>query len=64
MTRVPIATPDAPPPAGSYSQAMRAGAMVYIPGQTPRWLDGHRLTGAPFTAFDVEIDAILFDPKV
>ena len=125
--RVPVTTPDAPPLVGSYSQATRAGAMVYISGQTPRTIDGQRLTGAsfaeqatraldnlhavaraaglslhdavkvnvylrwpedaaafdalyrpyvaepyparsltisPFTAFDVEIDAILLDPKV
>lgn len=48
MTRVPIITENAPPPAGSYNQAMRAGGMVYISGQTPRSLDGQRLTGAPF----------------
>ncbi|MBC7738356.1 MAG: RidA family protein [Candidatus Saccharibacteria bacterium] len=127
MTRLAVVTKDAPPPAGSYSQAMRSGAMVYISGQTPRNIDGQRLTGAsfaeqatraldnpdavaraaglslrdaikvnvylrrpedaaafdalyrpyvaephparsltisPFTAFDVEIDAILLDPKV
>ncbi|MEP6989651.1 MAG: RidA family protein [bacterium] len=31
-----IALPDAPPPRGPYSPAIRAGGFVFISGQTPR----------------------------
>jgi 2-iminobutanoate/2-iminopropanoate deaminase len=44
-----ISTASAPPPAGTYSQAVRGdGPLVFISGQTPRLLDGSRLIGAPF----------------
>lgn len=35
MTRQIISTPDAPAAIGTYSQAVRAGSMVYISGQIP-----------------------------
>ncbi len=43
-----VATPDAPAPAGTYSQAVTAGGFVFISGQTPRLPDGTRLTRSPF----------------
>lgn len=46
-----IATTNAPPPAGTYSQAVAAkGEMVFISGQTPRGADGARLQNADFRA--------------
>jgi 2-iminobutanoate/2-iminopropanoate deaminase len=35
MTRSPIHTPNAAPPAGPYSQAIRAGDLLFISGQLP-----------------------------
>ena len=32
----PIVIPDAPPPNGPYSPAVRAGDFIYVSGQTPR----------------------------
>lgn len=43
-----IATEDAPPPAGHYSQAVRAGAHLYISGQLPIRADGSRPVDAGF----------------
>jgi reactive intermediate/imine deaminase len=43
-----ITTADAPPPAGTYSQAVCAGGLVHVAGQTPRLPDGTRLGDAPF----------------
>lgn len=34
MPREIISSPDAPPPAGPYSSAVRAGNLVYLSGQT------------------------------
>jgi 2-iminobutanoate/2-iminopropanoate deaminase len=49
MSRGAVVTSAAPPPAGTYSQAIRSnGPLVFISGQTPRGLDGQRLVGAPF----------------
>ena len=31
-----VSLPDAPPPKGPYSPAVRAGGFVYVSGQTPR----------------------------
>jgi 2-iminobutanoate/2-iminopropanoate deaminase len=42
-------TDAAPPPAGAYSQAIRAGDTLYISGQTPRSPDGRRRGDEPFT---------------
>ncbi|GGF50485.1 enamine deaminase RidA [Azorhizobium oxalatiphilum] len=45
----PIVTPSAPPPAGTYSQAMEAsGTFLFLSGQTPRLPDGTRLKDRPF----------------
>src|SRR5699024_10516381 len=41
-------TPEAPSPAGSYSQAVAAGDILYISGQTPRYSDGTRCTDESF----------------
>lgn len=46
----------APPPAGSYSQAIVAGGLVFLSGQTPRTPDGTRLSDAPF---DVQARQVL-----
>lgn len=35
MTKAAIATPDAPGAIGPYSQAVRAGGMVFVSGQIP-----------------------------
>lgn len=43
-----ITTDSAPPPAGTYSQAIRAGGLLFVAGQTPRRPDGVRLNDAPF----------------
>jgi 2-iminobutanoate/2-iminopropanoate deaminase len=43
-----VSTSDAPPPAGTYSQAVIAGGFVFVSGQTPRLPDGTRLAGSPF----------------
>jgi 2-iminobutanoate/2-iminopropanoate deaminase len=49
MTKSAVVTSVAPPPAGTYSQAIRSnGPLVFISGQTPRAPDGKRLIGAPF----------------
>jgi 2-iminobutanoate/2-iminopropanoate deaminase len=32
----PVSLPDAPPPKGPYSPAVRAGPFVFVSGQTPR----------------------------
>lgn len=46
--RKSIQTTDAPPPAGTYSQAIEHNGLVYISGQTGRHPDGTRATGEPF----------------
>lgn len=44
-----VQTDAAPPPAGTYSQAVAArGEMIFVAGQTPRRPDGSRLGSAPF----------------
>jgi reactive intermediate/imine deaminase len=43
-----VSTTGAPPPAGAYSQAVIAGGLVHIAGQTPRLPDGTRINDAPF----------------
>jgi 2-iminobutanoate/2-iminopropanoate deaminase len=48
LPRSAIRTAAAPPPAGTYSQAVLAGGTLYISGQTPRRPDGSRCTGEPF----------------
>lgn len=54
--RLPAHTDDAPPPAGPYSQAIVAGGLVFLAGQTPRRPDGTRLTDAPV---DVQVRQVL-----
>jgi 2-iminobutanoate/2-iminopropanoate deaminase len=48
LPRSAIRTSAAPPPAGTYSQAVLAGSTLYISGQTPRRTDGCRCTDEPF----------------
>lgn len=49
--RKPVFTKYAPPPAGTYSQAVVArGDFVFISGQTPRRADGVRLGKVDFRA--------------
>ena len=40
MPRTAASTPDAPPPAGPYSQAVRAGSFVLCAGQSGHAADG------------------------
>ena len=48
MSKKIIATDAAPPPAGTYSQAVLVdGPLLFISGQTPRRVDGTRLINAP-----------------
>lgn len=44
-----ISTTTAPPPAGTYSQAIRAHGLLFVAGQTPRLPDGTRLNDETFT---------------
>lgn len=46
MRRDEITTERAPAPAGTYSQAIAAGGLLWIAGQTPRAPDGTRITGS------------------
>jgi 2-iminobutanoate/2-iminopropanoate deaminase len=50
MTTQPssVRTEGAPPPAGPYSQAIRAGDFVFLAGQVPRTPEGERLGARPF----------------
>jgi 2-iminobutanoate/2-iminopropanoate deaminase len=41
----PVTLRNAPPPKGPYSPAVRAGAFVYVSGQTPRNLISGELVG-------------------
>lgn len=43
-----VRSPAAPPPAGSYSQGIVAGGLLFVAGQTPRLPDGRRLESEPF----------------
>ena len=45
--REAVRTEDAPPPAGPYSQAIVAGGLVFLAGQTPREPTGERLLDHP-----------------
>ncbi|KWX00578.1 hypothetical protein TH66_15885 [Carbonactinospora thermoautotrophica] len=48
--RTTVYTAQAPAPAGHYSQAVVAGGLVFLAGQTPRRPDGSRLDpAAPMT---------------
>ncbi|MFJ5675596.1 RidA family protein [Streptomyces sp. NPDC093097] len=46
--RIALRTAAAPTPAGTYSQAVRAGDLVFLSGQTPRHPSGERMTTEPF----------------
>lgn len=46
--RSQVTTPEAPPPAGHYSQGLVHNGLVWVAGQTPRLPDGRRLGGEPF----------------
>ena len=50
-TRQAWTTSEAPQPVGSYSQAISAGGMLFISGQTPRHADG---TPGHETPFEVQ----------
>jgi 2-iminobutanoate/2-iminopropanoate deaminase len=41
----PVTVPDAPPPKGAYSPAVRAGDFVFVSGQVPRDLRTGELLG-------------------
>ncbi len=44
--RIPFQTPDAPQPAGPYSQAIRSGGLLFLAGQGPFRPDGSKVEGA------------------
>lgn len=43
MPKEPISTDQAPPPGGPYSQAIRAGGLVFLAGQGPFDADGNQV---------------------
>jgi len=45
VSKEQIMTEDAPPPGGSYSQAIRSGEFLFISGQTPRNLSREIVDG-------------------
>lgn len=47
-SRRAVSTPNAPPPAGTYSQAVVANGFIFLSGQTPRLPDGTRVGDRPF----------------
>ena len=53
---VEVTTEGAPAPAGPYSQAVIAGGLVYLAGQTPRTPAGQRLLGRPL---EVQVRQVL-----
>ena len=54
MLRTTIATPDAPGAIGPYSQAMRAGQLVFLSGQIPLDPESGELVGADDVAEQTE----------
>lgn len=48
MSKQAFNSPDTPPPAGTYSVAIRADSFVFLSGQTPRDRDNVRHGSAPF----------------
>jgi enamine deaminase RidA (YjgF/YER057c/UK114 family) len=48
MERQAFGDPSLPPPAGTYSAAIKAGAFVFLAGQTPRDRDNVRHGDKPF----------------
>lgn len=47
MPKEPVSSERAPPPGGAYSQAISAGAFVFLAGQGPFRTDGSKVEG-PF----------------
>jgi 2-iminobutanoate/2-iminopropanoate deaminase len=45
-----VRSDGAPTPTGTYSQGIACGSLVFLSGQTPRDLDGHRLSHLSFEA--------------
>lgn len=50
MTIVAVSTDQAPKPNGTYNQAVACGNLVFLSGQTPRDLEGNRLSHLKFDA--------------
>jgi 2-iminobutanoate/2-iminopropanoate deaminase len=50
MTIVAVSTDQAPKPNGTYSQAVGCENLVFVSGQTPRDLEGNRLSHLAFGA--------------
>jgi 2-iminobutanoate/2-iminopropanoate deaminase len=50
MTIVAVNTGEAPQPNGTYNQAVGCGNLVFLSGQTPRDLEGNRLSQLSFAA--------------
>jgi len=50
MTIVAVSTDQAPKPNGTYNQAVAYGNLVFLSGQTPRDLEGNRLSHRTFDA--------------
>lgn len=48
MKRKAFHSPDAPPAAGTYSQAIQVGDLVFLAGQAPRNVNGVRHGDKPF----------------
>ena len=48
MTRTQVVTPLAPPPVGTYSQAIKCNGFIFLAGQTPRDRNGIRIGTEPF----------------
>src|SRR3954466_11292810 len=46
MSKRTVSTPDAPPPGGPYSQAVVAGGLVFLAGQTPKTPAGEAVGGS------------------
>src|SRR5258708_34396473 len=44
--RIPFRPPDAPEPAGPFSQAIRSGGLLFLAGQGPFRPDGSKVEGA------------------
>ena len=56
MKRDTILSPDAPQPLGPYSQAVRAGAFIFVAGQLPLDKQGHLVGPGDIAA---QTDAVL-----
>ena len=56
MSATALHTEAAPAPAGTYSQGIQAGPLVFLAGQTPRDRHGVRWGGSPF---DTQVRVVL-----